>query len=180
VGYRENLYDLVLVLHIVAVVVGFGTVALNGVYGIAAKNARGIGAVAISKANYQATTIAEKAIYAVPVLGILLVVLSDGAIKFSETWVWLALVLYAIGIGLSHAILIPADKRAIALMEELAAAPVGVGAGAGGGPGAGGPPPQAIELEALGQRMAITGTVLNLLVVAVVVLMVFKPGGHVL
>lgn len=169
-GYRENVYDLVLVLHIIGVVVGFGTVALNGVYGVTAKNTGGAGALAITTANFKASKIAQLAIYTVPVTGIALVLLSDGAIGFDETWVWLSIVLYVAGMGISHGMVLPAAKRSLALQEEIVA----------GGPTTGGPPPQAAELAALGKRLAMAGMVLNLLVVVLIALMVFKPGGDVL
>jgi uncharacterized membrane protein len=172
VGYRENLYDLVLVLHVLAVIVGFGAVALNGVYGVTAKDTGGTGGLAITKANFKASSIASILIYTVPITGIGLVGLSDGAIEFGETWVWLSFVLYVVGVGVSHAVLLPSAKRSMALQEELVAA--------GPGPGPGGPPPQAAELAALGRRMAMAGTFLNLLLVVIVSLMIFKPGGHVL
>ena len=173
-GYRENLYDVVLVLHIATVVVGFGTVFLNGVYGAATKEAKGVGALAIFRANYKVSSIAQNVIYTVPLGGILLVLLSDGAIGFDELWVWLSMALYVVGIGVSHGVMKPAVKRTMALLAELA--------GTDGPPpgAAGGPPPQAAELEANGKRMAMAGTFLNLLLVVILVLMVFKPGGDVL
>jgi uncharacterized membrane protein len=177
-GYRENAYDLVLVLHVLAAIVGFGGVMLNGIYGLAAKRAGGVEGLAIARANHKVSSVAEKAIYAVPVFGIGLVLMSDGAIKFSETWVWLALVLYAIAISLSHAVMYPSVNRMIVLMGELASVSAG-GVVAGGQP-TGGPPPQEVEMEALGKRVGITGAALNLFVVTILVLMIFKPGGTVL
>jgi len=53
------------------------------------------------------------------------------------------------------------------LMKEL---PAGAAAGAAERP------PQVAELEARGQRAGLFGGILNLLLVAVVVLMVWKPG----
>ena len=59
----------------------------------------------------------------------------------------------------------------IGLMRELVAA---------GAPGPGatpaGPPPQAAELEALGKQVAAVGTVLDLLLIVILFLMVWKPG----
>jgi hypothetical protein len=53
------------------------------------------------------------------------------------------------------------------LMREMVA--VGV-------PAAPGPPPQAVEMQSLGKRVAATATTLDLLLVVILVLMVFKPG----
>jgi hypothetical protein len=101
------------------------------------------------------------------VFGLALVGMSDKVWKFSQTWVWLAVVLYLVGIGLSHGILLPAVRRMGVLMREMVA---------GGPPAAPGPPPQAVEMEALGKRIAATGGTLNVLLVVILVLMVFRPG----
>lgn len=170
-GRGSTGYDTVLVLHILAVIVGFGTVMLNGLRGAEAKKRPGPGGLAIGESNFKVGNVAEKFIYAVPVLGIGLVFMSDGNWTFGQTWVWLSTLLYVIGIGLSHALMIPSEKRMNVLAAELVAAgPPPAGAAAGG------PPPQVAEMEGLEKRMAAVGGILNLLVVVVVVLMVFKPG----
>lgn len=167
---NSDSYKLVLTLHILTVVIGLGAVFLNGIYGAQAKSRRGPEGLAIAQANLKVTEIAQYFIYAIPIFGIALVFMSktDGIeiFKFSQTWVWLSLVLYIVALGLSHAILLPAVKRMQVLMGEVIAA----------GPPAGGPPPQAAEMEQLGKRIAPTGAVLDLLVIVIVALMVFKPG----
>ena len=163
-------YKLVLTLHILTVVIGLGAVFLNGIYGAQAKSRRGPEGLAIAQANLKVTEIAQYFIYAIPIFGIALVFMSktDGIeiFKFSQTWVWLSLVLYLVALGLSHALLLPAVKRMQVLMAEVIAA----------GPPAGGPPPQAAEMEQLGKRIAPVGATLDLLVIVIVALMVFKPG----
>ena len=173
-GYRENLYNLVLVLHLLCVIVGFGSVVLNGVYASKAKAAGGREGYAIGSANFAVGKIAEYLIYGVFVFGLILVFLSDTdgvqVIPWSDMWLNISMLLYIVGIGLSHGVMIPSEKKALRLQEEMIAG--------GGGPSAGGPPPQVAELEQLGKKMAMTGMVLNLLMVVVVVLMVFKPGAE--
>lgn len=171
-GRGSTGYDLVLVVHLLTVIVGFGTVMLNGLRGAEAKKRPGPGGLAIGESGHRVNTVAEYFIYAVPVFGIALVFMSDDNWTFGQTWVWLSLLLYVIGIAVSHAVLIPAEKRMNALAAELVAArPPPAGA-----PG-GGPPPQVAEMEALEKKkLAPAGTFLNLLVVVVVFLMVFKPG----
>jgi uncharacterized membrane protein len=169
VGIGSTGYKIVLVLHLLSVIVGFGTVVLNGIRGAEAKKRPGPGGLAIGESGYRVNKVAEYFIYAVPVFGLGLVGMSDGGWKFSQTWVWLALLLYVIGIAVSHAVLIPSEKRMNVLAAELVAA----------GPppaGASGPPPQVVEMEGLEKKLAASGTFLNLLVVVVVILMVFKPG----
>ena len=170
-GRGSTGYDLVLVLHLLTVIVGFGTVVLNGIYGAEAKKRQGPGGLAIGEAVEKVGGVAEKVIYLVPVFGIALVFMSDGNWDFGQTWVWLSLLLYVIGIGVSHGVLIPSERRMNALGRELVAA----GPPPAGAPTAG-PPPQVAEMEALGKKMGGAGMFLNLLLVVIVALMVFKPG----
>lgn len=172
-GYRENLYNLVLVLHLISVVVGFGTVFLNGLYGAQAKANQGPTGLAMTRATHKVSHVAEYFIYAVFVFGIILVILSDDVIPFSDMWVSLSMLLYIVGIGLSHGLLNPAIKNMIALQDEL----VSVGPPPAGAT-AGGPPPQVGQLEDLGKRVALVSTILNLIVIVVIFLMVFKPGAE--
>jgi len=163
-------YDLVLWLHLAAVIVGFGTVVLNGMYGAQAKQRSGPGGLAIGEANLAVSTVAEYLIYTVPVSGVALVLFSD-AWDFDQTWVWLSLALYAVGLGVSHGSQIPAAKR----MNRLAAELVALGPPPAGAEAAG-PPPQVAEMAQVEKRLAAGGTVLNLLLAVLLVLMTFKPG----
>jgi uncharacterized membrane protein len=167
-GLNSGIYKFLLVLHLVAVVVGFGGVVLNGLYGARAKRAGGREGLAISETNFWITErVAEPAIYAVFVLGLLLIWASDGQWEFDQKWISFSMLLYIIGIALSHAVMRPALKRMNALQAELAAA--------GPAPGAAGPPPQVAELESLGQRVGAVGAALNVLLVVIIALMVWKP-----
>ena len=169
-GVNSTLYNLVLVLHLVAVVVGFGTVFLNGAYGAEAKRRGGAGGLAIGEANFAVSKMAQYAIYAAGVFGVLLVILSDGAWEFSQLWISLSFLVFFVAMGLAQGLLMPAARRMNVLAGELA------GAAPGGGGGGGGRPPQVAEKEALEKRLAVVGTILNLMVVALIALMVFKPG----
>ena len=147
-------YELLLVIHLITVVVGIGGVVLNGIYGAQAKQAGPNGGNAIVRANYAVTMVAEKFIYAIPITGILMVLDDDYPWDFSDTWVWLSIVLYVVAVGNSHMNLKPSAKR----MIELTAGP---------------PTP---EVETVGKRLAVAGTINDLIAVALIVLMVWKPG----
>jgi uncharacterized membrane protein len=167
---NSGLYKLLLVCHLMAAIVGFGAVYLNGIYGAESKKRKGVDGLAVLQANHRVSNVGEKFIYAVPVFGILLVMASGhNGWKFSQTWIWLSLVLYVIGIGVSHGVMLPTVKKMEATMEELnaGAAPAGAGGGA---------PPQVAVMEALGKRLAVGGSFLNVLVVVFVAIMVWKPG----
>lgn len=169
-GINSGIYKLVLVLHILSAIVGFGAVLLNGIYGQQARSRRGTEGLAITQANFLVSRIAQYFIYAVFVFGILLVVLSDKAWSFSDSWIVTAMVLYILGIGLSHGLLMPNVRRIIGLQEEL----VAMGpppAGAAGGQ----PPAQVVELEERGRRVGLVSAVLQLDLVLILMLMVWGP-----
>lgn len=163
--YGSDAYNIVKVLHILCAIVGFGAVTLNGLYGAQAKARGGVEAAAIGQAVYRVSVVGEYFIYAVFVLVLALVGMGNNLFDFGQTWVWLSIVLYITGLGISHGVLRPRVKRMNALLVEAAAAP------------GGGPPPQAAELDALGKQLAATEMALNLLLVVILFFMVFKPGG---
>ena len=165
-------YKIVLVLHILSLIFGFGPFVLNGLYGAQAKKRPGPGGLAIGEASFAVGMVAEKIIYTVPIWGIGLVFMSDDVWSFSQLWVWLSLLLYLTAVGISHAVMIPSAKRMNVLAAELVAAGGPPPGAAPGGP----PPPQVVEMEAIGKKLAIGGTTLNLFLLTIIVLMVFKPG----
>src|SRR5689334_9268565 len=144
-GINSGLYKFMLLLHITAVVVGIGAVMLNGLYAREAMNRPGPSGRAVSESNFAVSKVAEYVIYSIPIWGFALIGLSDKAWKFSQTWIWLSLVLYVIALGISHGVMVPGTKRMHALMEEAEHAPPG------------GPPPQAAEMQQIGQRLAAGG-----------------------
>jgi hypothetical protein len=170
-GIDGGFYKFVLVLHIFCAIVGFGAVFLNGVYGAQMKarmqSGRVAEAIGIYEANLLVSKIGEYFIYAVFILGFAVLGLSDSVWKFSQTWVWLSVVIYIVAIGLSHGVLMPAVKRMGVLMHEMAAGP----------PPVEGPPPQAAEMASIGQKLGVVGPVLDLALIVILFLMVFKPGG---
>lgn len=150
-------YKIVLVLHVLAAIVGFGSVMLNGVYGSEARKRLGPEGGAIADANYRVSwNFAMWFIYAIPVLGLALVGMSDKAWKFSQTWVWLALVLWFAIVGVAHGVHRPNVRRLDELIKN--------------------PNPDVAELERRERLAATMGAVMSVLVVVVLVLMVFKPG----
>jgi uncharacterized membrane protein len=168
---NSGTYKLVLALHILAAIVGFGGVFLNALYGQQAKSRRGREGLAIAEANYLVSNIAEFVIYGVFIFGILLVLLSDEVWTFGQFWIWSSIALFIIGLGVAHAVLRPNVRRMNALMAELAemgSPPMGDSPG--------GPPPQVSELEERGQRVGLAGTTLNVIVVLILFLMIWKPG----
>ena len=185
-GVDSGAYDTVLVLHVMCVIIGFGGVFLNGIYGAEAKRRKGAEGLAVFEATERVGKVAEVFILAVPVFGISLILMSHSKWSFSQAWVIAALTIYALALTLSFGVHLPNLRRMGRLMHELvhmhhAPAPVSGGAvptddAHAAAAIAGGPPPQVLQLERCGKLAGICGGTLDLAVIAVVVLMVWKPG----
>lgn len=159
-------YRVFFLLHILAAIIGFGGVMLNGVYAARARKRPPAEGLAVMEVNsWVSFTIAEKAIWLVPIFGFGLVGLSDKIYKFSQTWVWLSLVIYLAAVAVSLLLLQPRVKQLLALQREMIAQ----------GPTQG-PPPQAPQLAAIGKQLGPISGVLHLALLVVLVLMIWKPG----
>jgi hypothetical protein len=165
-GIGSTAYQVVFYLHILSIIVGLGAVFFNAVYGSEIRKRTGAGAVAIAEANLRVSTLAKLFTYSIPIWGFGLIGLSDGVWEFSQTWVWLSTVLFALALGVATLVLFPTAKRQITLMKEMEAA----------GPPAGGPPPQVAELQANGKKLAMAGGFNHLALVVILALMIWKPG----
>lgn len=165
-GVNSGIYKFLLVLHILGAIVGLGGVMLNGLYATQTRKRPGPTGRAVLEANLFVSEIATYVIYSIAVSGILLVVASDGAWKFSQTWLWLSSLLYVIAIGISHGVMRPGTKRIQDLMIEMEQGP----------PPAGGAPPQVARIQEVGGRLRIGGAALSVIVVVILFLMVWKPG----
>lgn len=168
-GTNSGVYKFLLVLHLLAAIVGFGPTVLAAVFGAKAEARGGREGQAIAETTYDVMhDVAEWVIYAVPIFGILLVLTSDDAWKFSDAWISFSLLLYIAALAIVHALHFPNIKRMNQLMAEL-------NAGSGPPGSGGGPPPQVAELEQRGKKAAGLGMLLNVMLVTIVVLMVWKP-----
>lgn len=157
-GVGSNLYDLVLVLHIMAAIIGFGGTFIAGFYGAESAKLQGREGLAVAETTVKVTSLAPTmAVYTVPVLGILLILLSDDVWQFSDAWISLSFLLYIVALVLVITVQVPNVKRMIALRK--------------GEEGV-----QTAEVERRARTAAVVGGILNLLWIAILFLMVFKPG----
>ncbi len=169
--YNSDLYNIVKVVHILCAIIGFGGLTLNGVYGAQMRARSAREAAPIAQAVFRVSSVAEYFIYAVILLGLALVGIGHtGAggstvTDFGQTWIWLSIVLFVAYLGLSHGMLRPRVKRMTTMLTEQAGTPAGATAGP--------PPPQ---LVTLGKQVAMSEAILDVLLVVILVLMVFKPG----
>jgi uncharacterized membrane protein len=157
-GYRGDLYNAVLVLHILAAIIGFGGMFIAGFYGNEARTMPGREGLAVAQTTLRVTgRIQTFAVCAVPILGILLVLMSEDTIKFSEMWVSLSFLLYIVLMGLATGIQVPTIRKMVAMR-----------AGADGA--------ASFEVQAMGKKVATVSAIVNVLWVVVLILMVYKPG----
>jgi uncharacterized membrane protein len=158
-GVDTKFYELVLGLHILAVVIGFGGMFIAGFYGNEAAKRPGREGLAVAETTLKVTAlIPTMAVYTAPILGILLILISDDTWKFSEAWVGMSMALYIVLIGLAVTIQVPTIRKMVALRTSAD--------GGGQGP----------EMDRLGRTAATVGGIVNVLWVVVLFLMVFKPG----
>jgi uncharacterized membrane protein len=160
--YFDGPFKFVLLLHLLTAIVGFGGVMLNALYVRQAERRPGADGLAVLEANFAVSMVAEKVIYAVPVLGLALIGMSDKLYKFSQTWVWLALLLFIVGIGIVHGLVIPAEKKTMALLRRQVDGDAD--------------PAIPTELAENAKKRDIGGATLSVLLVVIVYLMVWRPG----
>lgn len=170
-------YQVLVLFHILCVLGGFGALAYNGLF-LSLARRRGAGGVVALDVNAQLSTLAELLVMGVLLFGVAAVAASSSRWGFGQAWVGAAIALFVVDIGVLHGLIKPTQRRYLSLARALEAAPA-----AGGGPGSGGGGPSeaeraagAAQLTAFERRASLGWAIFNLLVVAAVYLMVFKPG----
>lgn len=169
IGVGSDIYDIFLFLHILAAVVGFGAVLLNGLYMTRARALPASEGLAVLEVNtWVSNKVAEWFILATALFGFGLVGLSDKTFAFSEFWVWLSILVYVAALGVSHGMLRPKMRSYLELQRELATTG-GVDSASGGAPSI------TERLTAAGNQIGAIGAALDLAFVVILILMVFKP-----
>lgn len=144
-------YKLLLFLHLLSVVIGFGGYMLNGLFGRQAAKQTDEGGKAINGAFLQVSKVSQYAMYGVLIFGIGLIgAAKKGAgLSFSTPWVGPAILVWVLMVGVLHGLILPAQTK-------LA-----------GGDG---------DRASLTQRLSMSIGIMNLLLVVALVLMVWEPG----
>lgn len=156
VGRTSNSYKVVEILHIFAVIVGFGSLYAGSVYAALGRKRGGRDQTAISEASeFVLSRVSLAAIILVPILGMALVGMSDKQIKFSQAWISTSFALYVVILVILLGAVRPAHRH---LNQLLAADSPDVG-----------------SITAIERRLAAASGVNHLLVAAVLCLMVLGP-----
>jgi uncharacterized membrane protein len=161
-----NLSTFLILLHIGCALLGFGGVAYNGIYLLHAHHQSPLQRAAILEANRDVTRIAEILIYAVFILGLLVVASSHSAWKLSEGWLSAAMVLYLVEMGILHGFIRRSQKQYNELIEQVNGAAL---------PAASAPPEAVTALSRLERQISFGWIAFDVVFLIVVYLMVFKP-----
>jgi hypothetical protein len=105
------LYDVLVALHVVSAVIGFGAVALSGIYGATARHAEKPDSGEEIARYFRSPGRAEWLILAVPILGAAALGARPEGADFGALWVVTALVLWATAAALLLGAVRPAERR---------------------------------------------------------------------
>jgi hypothetical protein len=167
-GMSGSLYKLMYLLHLGAVIVGFGSAVVGSFLGARARDLPpGEAMVAAKLASQVSRALTNGPVIAAGIFGLLLVVLSDGAYTFAQTWISVAFLLYFAVVGVLMFLIRP-NARA---MESL-----GASLASSGAPKAGGPPKEVGELAERGKKAAMYTGIVHLLWILLMLDMIWKPG----
>jgi len=152
-------YSVLLVLHIGAAFISFGTVALTGLQAFRARRGPDQpGAEALRRYFRPGANWVGRVLYAVPVLGFALVADSDGAFATGDGWVLAGLVLWLAAAVVAEAVVWPGERRIQLLVSNQWDDPSSAGA---------------LRLEC--RRVAAASAALMAVFLVAVVIMVGKP-----
>lgn len=161
-GFRIFLF-----LHLVCVVGGFGALAYNGLYLTLGRRQK-VGAGPVLAANKQVSSLGELLVYGAALFGIAAAGSSHNTDKFSQAWLIAALAIYVVMLGILHGWIRPRRRRYDNVTEALAAATRTAPQAQA---------PDVAELARLDRQIGAGWGVFNILVLAALYLMVFRPGG---
>lgn len=173
--YGSNAFDVLLFLHILCAVIGFGSTFAWPLLAAKGKVLPPRESLAVSRAvNEVAHIITTPFTITTGLLGFGIAGMTKDAAdnliyEFSDTWVMLAAITYCAGVGVALGLHTPNLKAMLGLQEQIVAR-------LDAGEVLQGPPPEVAELQARGKKAGMFGGILHLLFFVMMVLMIFKPG----
>ena len=162
-------FRVLVLLHLVCVIGGFGGLAYNALYMSLAQRRAGGGTSAVLEVNRMVSGLGEALIYAAILFGIGAVGASHKEFSFGDAWGSAALAVAVVDIGILHGWIRPGQRRYRALVDQLEQ-PLAEGETAETRVA------DAPALLSLERRVGLGWGVFNVLVIGAVYLMVFKPG----
>ncbi len=114
---RTAAYDLVLMAHVLGALVGFGAVGMAGAYAIVLGRS-GPGSESVRRYYRPGVNWGGRILFVVPVLGVALVLMSQGDWSFSDGWVTIGIALWTVVAVGAEMVLWPAERRLQQAVEE--------------------------------------------------------------
>jgi uncharacterized membrane protein len=161
-GPSSGPYQAMLVLHILAVVVGFGPLFVIGMHATRGRDHGGEVWAAVSHLHGRMLGMSLYSVYLVPLFGFALIGMSNKRYKFSDGWVSAAIALYVIDLLALLLLVRPNQQRLDTMARDGAQANAQANA-------------DGADVETLERRMAMGTGVNHLLVLVIIWLMVVKP-----
>jgi uncharacterized membrane protein len=151
-------FRVLVLLHVLCVIGGFGALAYNALYASLAARRSGPGAGAVLEVNTLVSGLAELLLYAAFLFGVGAVGASHKTIKFGDAWVAAAMGVFLADIAILHAFIRPQRKAYEVVVRAAESGSVDRAA-----------------LRRLERRVGLGWAVFNVLVIGAVYLMVFQP-----
>ena len=154
-----------LILHILAAIVAFGPTVTFPIIAARARKDPQHGAFGAALIEFIQKRVTLPVALVIPVTGVGLIYSAPGQINlWKSEWLVISIVLFAFAYVFSLFVQMPSAGRLLRLLRSMPPGPPPEGAG---------PPP---EVAGLGKKLQMGGQLLSLLVVAILVLMIWKPG----
>lgn len=162
-------FKVLVLLHVVCVIGGFGGLAYNALYVSLAQRRPGGGTSAVLEVNRMVSGLGEVLVYAAVLFGIGAVGASHKTFSFGDAWVSAALAVAVVDVGILHGWIRPNQRRYVAVVNELEK-PLADGETAEDRVG------DVHTLQSLERKIGFGWGAFNVLVIGAVYLMVFQPG----
>ena len=160
------LFQVLLLLHITCAVGGFGALVYRGLALDLARRRGPAPTAGVLDVYGQISGIAEVLVYGVVVFGVAALAASNHSSVFHRPWLPVAIGVYVVMLGVLHGMVRPAEKRYKELLLDLAQSPSVAPPNR---------PPELAQLDRLSRRIGGGMGLFNVLLLAALYLMVFKP-----
>jgi Predicted integral membrane protein (DUF2269) len=108
---HQGVFDVLVGLHVLSALIGFGSVAISGVYGAAARRSDESGLSEETARYFRSRGWPELLILAVPVFGAAAIGFRPGGADFGDLWVIGGFVVWALAAALLLGVVRPAESR---------------------------------------------------------------------
>ncbi|MDH3293712.1 MAG: hypothetical protein OER95_05270 [Acidimicrobiia bacterium] len=167
-GTTAIIYRIIVLGHLAAVIVGFGGLIAHGALHAKAVQSDAVAAAPLLRSAIDISRIAEYGIYATLALGIILVSLSDDVYGYGEVWISASFLVWFGVVGATRGLVRPGRRRLFELADSITQSAAALG------------PMARLQDHELAKplvlKLAVGEALTQLLMVAGLVLMVWKPG----